>query len=291
MGSSYYYLILNAISLTWLVVALICIQTLMAPFHRGFTCGDDSINKPYVKNETLPFNKVLVVIVLLLNLAVISCELLRYLIARHCGNTDREKNQLKKWILRVMNNILLAFTGLGICVIIVGIAKNMVGELRPHFIAACEPDYSKFNCSDGYITFDVCKQTDKNIVNEARLSFPSGHSTCSFYTGIFIALYIEYTVVIKHINLFKVCIQLLLICFALAVSLTRIMDYYHHWSDVLAGGLLGIIVAFFTIFYILKLPSRDCQLIHQHVNKCDDEQNRDDDIIEAQRLLSDSRTD
>jgi len=103
MGSSYYYLILNTISLTWLVVALICIQTLMGPFHRGFTCGDASINKPYQKNETLPFNNVLVVIVLLLNLAVISCELLRYLIARHCGNTDREKNQLKKWIV---SNIL-----------------------------------------------------------------------------------------------------------------------------------------------------------------------------------------
>jgi membrane-associated phospholipid phosphatase len=42
-------------------------------------------------------------------------------------------------------------------------------------------------------------------------------------------------------------VQLFCISLAIFVSLSRISDYKHHWSDVLAGSLLGTFVAVFTV--------------------------------------------
>ena len=48
------------------------------------------------------------------------------------------------------------------------LGKVMVGRLRPHFLAVCKPNYSLFNCSDGFITADYCTGLPKEI-KEARL--------------------------------------------------------------------------------------------------------------------------
>ena len=73
-----------------------------------------------------------------------------------------------------MSHLALCLVGACICLVLTGIGKRMVGRLRPHFIAACKPDYSlinstQMNCLEkGFITFDVCTQTDKKILKEAR---------------------------------------------------------------------------------------------------------------------------
>ena len=38
----------------------------------------------------------------------------------------------------------------------------------------------------------------------------------------------------------KLCIVFLPLLFAYLVAISRINDYWHHWEDVLAGGLLGL---------------------------------------------------
>lgn len=47
------------------------------------------------------------------------------------------------------------------------IAKYSIGRLRPHFLAVCDLDWSKINCSDGYIENYICRgNADK--VREGR---------------------------------------------------------------------------------------------------------------------------
>lgn len=46
--------------------------------------------------------------------------------------------------------------GAAVVQLVTDIAKYSVGRLRPNFIDVCQPDLSMFNCSDGYITADVC---------------------------------------------------------------------------------------------------------------------------------------
>ncbi len=38
--------------------------------------------------------------------------------------------------------------------------------------------------------------------------------------------------------------QAVVIFMALFTCLSRVSDYKHHWSDVLAGAILGVILAF-----------------------------------------------
>jgi len=44
--------------------------------------------------------------------------------------------------------------------------------------------------------------------------------------------------------------------YAVYVPFTRLMDYRHHWEDVLAGALIGIFYAA-TLYYFIYPPLRD----------------------------------
>ena len=52
-------------------------------------------------------------------------------------------------------------------------AKFMIGRLRPHFVSVCQPDWSKFNCTDAYgapayIQDIPCLGTDEHMLTDAR---------------------------------------------------------------------------------------------------------------------------
>jgi hypothetical protein len=78
---------------------------------------------------------------------------------------------------------------------ITDICKYTIGRLRPHFIEVCNPDFSLFDCTglDGqplYVTNYVCRgnpglfngdvQEAQDRIQEARVSFLSGHASFSF---------------------------------------------------------------------------------------------------------------
>ena len=43
------------------------------------------------------------------------------------------------------------------------IAKYSIGRLRPHFLDVCDPDWSKVNCSDGYIENYICRGNAQKV--------------------------------------------------------------------------------------------------------------------------------
>jgi len=248
--------IVNTIIIILILVAFIIFEVVLKPFNRGFFCNDQSIQKPYVEKQTVPTMVLVVVTVVLIILVVTLCNCYkRYL----CNEKSKGMQQLcclmtNKWMHRLLSHIVLAFVGFAICIIITGLGKRMVGRLRPHFIAVCQPDYSKFNCTDGYITFDVCTQTDEKKLKEARVSFPSGHASSSAFVATFSIFYIECFVKTKpNMQLAKTFFQLVFLCLGIACSLTRISDYFHHWSDVFVGLLIGVISAVYTIFVLMRL--------------------------------------
>jgi membrane-associated phospholipid phosphatase len=67
--------------------------------------------------------------------------------------------------------------------------KNLFGKPRPHLLAVCQPDYANANnyvlggydngINDGRLySWTICTQTDSSLLNDAFVSFPSGHSSC-----------------------------------------------------------------------------------------------------------------
>ncbi|ELV09305.1 Lipid phosphate phosphohydrolase 2 [Tupaia chinensis] len=66
------------------------------------------------------------------------------------------------------------------------LAKYMIGRLRPNFLAVCDPDWSRVNCSS-YVRLEVCRGRPADVT-EARLSFYSGHSSFGMYCMLFLAV-------------------------------------------------------------------------------------------------------
>ena len=67
--------ILNIISLIFFVIGLLLFESVLKPFHRGFFCNDQSIQKPYIEKQTVP-NVTLVATSLSLVILTVSIKLI-----------------------------------------------------------------------------------------------------------------------------------------------------------------------------------------------------------------------
>nr|KAF6366391.1 hypothetical protein mPipKuh1_009811 [Pipistrellus kuhlii] len=129
------------------------------------------------------------------------------------------------------------------------IAKYSIGRLRPHFLDVCDIDWSKINCSDGYIEYYVCRGNPLRV-KEGRLSFYSGHSSFSMYCALFLALYLQARMRADWARLLRPTLQFGLVATSIYVGLSRVSDYKHHWSDVLMGLMQGALVAVLVVVYV-----------------------------------------
>jgi phosphatidate phosphatase len=144
------------------------------------------------------------------------------------------------------------------------IGKKTIGRLRPHFMSICQPSvdpYSQF-CSDDKIKHQMtylqpgvhfqctfAGQTNK-LINESRLSFPSGHTSFAFYAMTFLILFISKNWRWRSLGFMPILVQTFLAGVAWFIGLSRVIDHKHHASDVLAGGLLGSLIALFTFHFL-----------------------------------------
>ncbi|XP_022373682.1 phospholipid phosphatase 1 isoform X2 [Enhydra lutris kenyoni] len=129
------------------------------------------------------------------------------------------------------------------------IAKYSIGRLRPHFLDVCDLDWSKINCSVGYIENYICRGNAQKV-KEGRLSFYSGHSSFSMYCMLFVALYLQARMKGDWARLLRPTLQFGLVAVSIYVGLSRVSDYKHHWSDVLTGLIQGALVAVLVAVYV-----------------------------------------
>lgn len=260
--SSYqvFAIVCNVLVVIMLLVLFIVFEKLISPFHRGFFCDDESIMKPYKTKQTISIVLVTCLAVIFILIAVIGCDCInRYLSSEKKKTAVMEPSvvarrfRLKQWVYLMIIRVVLGMVGLGFCMILIGMAKVMLGRLRPHFLDVCKPDLS--NCTGRiFYDFSECTVRSGKAFEEARKSFPSGHSGAAGYAVFFFALYVEYTIRPQLYLLLKPFVQFTVVFGGVAIALTRISDYFHHWSDVLAGLLIGASFAYYTIFRLIELP-------------------------------------
>ncbi|XP_042504116.1 lipid phosphate phosphatase 2-like isoform X2 [Macadamia integrifolia] len=130
--------------------------------------------------------------------------------------------------------------------------KDGVGRPRPDFFWRCFPDGKD---SYDHLGNVIC-HGKASVIREGHKSFPSGHTSWSFAGLGFLSLYLSGK--IRAFNrkghVAKLCIVFLPLLVASLVGVSRVDDYWHHWQDVFAGGLLGFVVATFCYLQFFPPP-------------------------------------
>ncbi len=239
------------------------VYTTVKPKIRYFTCNENDIFYPY-KEDTIPFWAVGIFGFLGPLVFIIIVELLNSKILPFQKNYDnlRISQRLKIFAICTFHALSLFLLGVSVTLLLTEIGKRWVGRLRPHFIEVCNPDLSLINCVTNTASGSVFKPIDTGAsfcrgdskkVEEARLSFPSGHASFSTYTMLFLIIYLEARLILLRFRHFKCFVQMAAFIAAFVTGLSRVSDYHHRGSDVVGGTILGYIGFNVYIYLFLKL--------------------------------------
>ena len=225
--------------------------------ERGFYCDDDFITKPYIPHQTVSTFVCAVVSVCMAASAIILIDSFNicYFCTRSEGVsffTALRSPVIQKYFLITVQCVLFMGCGALVEQTILLMTKKTIGELRPHFIAVCYPNINKYYALCNNITYSTnyiqpkCLDADEDHVKEARMSFPSGHSSFIFYGAVSAILYIrsQRIPISECFKVFCITVQFGYLILAWWVALTRVRDYWHHAWDVLTGALIGSTTAY-----------------------------------------------
>ncbi|XP_050520170.1 putative phosphatidate phosphatase [Daktulosphaira vitifoliae] len=222
------------------------------PYQRGFYCNDESIRYPF-RESTVPSSVLYSVGLGLPTLVILTVE---YLLQKsEQAQYSLFGKNIPNWVFSAYNNLLWFLFGAACSQLTTDVGKYTIGRLRPHFLDVC--GLSKICTEPGnqfrYIEDISCENSDDHRKKDSRLSFPSGHSSLSFYCMVYLAVYLQSRIKIAKYGMAKSFFQFIVILMAAYCALTRVSNYKHHWSDVLAGTLLGSLIATLTAFYVSDL--------------------------------------
>ncbi|KAG2531392.1 hypothetical protein JM16_001074 [Phytophthora kernoviae] len=108
--------------------------------------------------------------------------------------------------------------------------KNMTGRFRPCFYDMCKWDYDVV--WDGVTNLCTSASGEK----EGRKSFPSGHASFAWSTMLVLTLYLLGRSTLNCQN-------------RTWVAVTRSIDNWHHYADILAGSIIGAVSACLSYSY------------------------------------------
>ncbi|XP_065167826.1 putative phosphatidate phosphatase isoform X2 [Atheta coriaria] len=229
-------------------------------FHRGFYCDDESLRHPY-HDSTVPSYY--------LYIFGFGGNLIAIIISEFKGDRKARVTvagfSIPKWIFESYREFIFFCFGAACSQCITDSLKYTVGRLRPHFYTLCLPIFQGTTCESNisslhrYITDYQCSNPDisQRQLKEMRLSFPSGHSSFAMYTMLYFALFVGARFKCRTWSIIKHSIQYIAVLGALWVGMTRVSDYKHHWSDVLAGLAIGVVSAVINGVYVAKLLHTD----------------------------------
>ncbi|XP_049877011.1 putative phosphatidate phosphatase [Pectinophora gossypiella] len=235
------------------------------PYKRGFFCDDESLKHPY-KDSTVTNVMLYIVGIGLPSISMCLIEWLRLRDYKSGRPRALMGKDIPAWLWEAYKVVGVYLFGMACQQLTTDVAKYTIGRLRPHFFDVCKPD---INCNLDenkwrYIENFTCLNNDAKLLKEMRLSFPSGHSSFSAYTMIYFAMYLQRRFTWRGSKLAKHGLQFLLVMFSWYTVMTRVSDYKHHWSDVLAGFAIGTLYAVIVFTFISDLRKSPRSRLSNH---------------------------
>lgn len=133
------------------------------------------------------------------------------------------------------------------------IIKLVIGGLRPHFLAVCDPQIDGVQgIGYGKLYFDtsVCRDhTDskrRDEIANAMQSFPSGHSIAAWAGLFYLSLYFNAHLKIfsnYHPSYWKLLLFVAPMLAATLIVGSLTLDMSHNWYDIIVGSALGVVMA------------------------------------------------
>lgn len=243
--------LLRTYLLDWILIIALCIGLYflgdVSGFHRQFDLNDTSIRHTHAETERVPVLYLAIYSILIPGALIIICSqaLLRSFWDTHNGLLGLAFSLSLNW----------AFTTA---------IKNTVGRPRPDFIDRCQPSSDAANSVIGLSDESICTTPlDSKLLMDGFRSFPSGHASTAWCGLGFLSLYLagKFHLFDQKGHTFKAWLVLSPLLGAALISISRTMDYRHHWQDVLVGGLLGMLIAWFG--YRMYYPSLSTEEAHK----------------------------
>ncbi|KAG7672061.1 hypothetical protein Ndes2526B_g06972 [Nannochloris sp. 'desiccata'] len=272
----------NLILTLGLIIAVTLVSFLSTPRQDVFYIYDATISNPDATKHgfepTVP-NWVAVVIPILMMILTIVVGEFFYSKKQHHSITDA--------VAVTLYFLLDAFQSFLCAVVVTQATKYTVGRLRPDFLPRCNPiPPANVVIQFGQDTRNLypCTNTDEDVINEGRLSFPSGHTSLSFNVITYASAYLiwcfhmrrewvprckgprdEFLSDLK--NVIAKLWMLVMLALAWGISMSRIIDNQHHPSDVVAGMVLGVLIA---IMYIMRAVPRYARVLTSTCVACEE---------------------
>uniref|UniRef100_A0A3P9KYY7 Phospholipid phosphatase-related protein type 5 n=1 Tax=Oryzias latipes TaxID=8090 RepID=A0A3P9KYY7_ORYLA len=231
---------------------------------QGFFCYDSTYTKPYLGPEdssAVPPLLLYAAVAGLPTLLITVTETVLFLVQYTSKEFDRTEKTvatgdccyLNPLVRRTFRFLGVYAFGLFTVDIFVNAGQVVTGNLAPYFLTVCKPNYTALGCQQAlrYISHqDACTGNQDDILR-ARKSFPSKEAALSVYAALYLAMYVTYTVQAKGTRLAKPVLSLGLMCLAFLTGLNRVAEYRNHWSDVIAGFIIGMAIATFLVVSVV----------------------------------------
>lgn len=208
---------------------------------------DFSLSQTFIKQQLVPAWLLVIITFIAPSILLYFCSLFSFSSVYKGLSQEHEYRLRRKDNHSIMCSLFLSLMLNGF---ISNSLKQLIGRLRPNFYDMCGFD----------MVTKECKPEKQWHLSESRKSFPSGHASCSFCSCTIITLYFFGMVYrnlyrqkstknndfdtnsqgIQRYHGRRCMLALSPMLIAFFTSASRIIDRWHHPSDVIAGSLIGI---------------------------------------------------
>lgn len=205
---------------------------------RGFWCDDLSIRYPHIP-MIVDYRLLLLVCTLvpLIIFRLLPPSLNKSENADNESTTDKDNRLARIGPNSVEWDFMIGFI---LKLVLTTYVKMIIARPRPNFYEICQPTAQCESFETRFIRDFNCT-TPPHLARNSLQSFFSGHSSTGTYASLFTALHVAAHWPVDY-NI-KALACSILIGLGLFPGFTQYLNHWHHWSDVLVGQLVGLLMA------------------------------------------------